>query len=199
MCIGDIMRKHKDVIGKKYGRLTVINEYKKGSKYICDCKCDCGNTVSVQKSNLLFGHTKSCGCLQKNDKYDNLIGKKFGKLTVVRELDIIDKNGHHNYLCHCDCGKYVEVLGVNLLYNQTTSCGCYRKVRQLCSKINSNNVSGVKGVYFDNRMNKWAAKLTINRKTYKSYFNNFNDAVRERQRLEEIYHKPVIENGQKKN
>ena len=43
-------------IGKRYGRLTVINidESKKGGRqgYYYICKCDCGNTVSV-RGNIL--------------------------------------------------------------------------------------------------------------------------------------------------
>ena len=29
------------------------------------CQCDCGNIVSVLSTNLKKGHTKSCGCLNK--------------------------------------------------------------------------------------------------------------------------------------
>ena len=29
------------------------------------CKCDCGNVVSVQYSNIKSGATKSCGCLNR--------------------------------------------------------------------------------------------------------------------------------------
>lgn len=57
--------------GMKFGRLTVISvdeDSKKGKpissyKYICECSC--GNITSVSKSSLLYGSTKSCGCLQK--------------------------------------------------------------------------------------------------------------------------------------
>lgn len=62
-----------DLTGKRFGRLTVkqsdgIIEYKCGTKkekWLC--KCDCGREVSVLSSDLKTGHTKSCGCLQKED------------------------------------------------------------------------------------------------------------------------------------
>lgn len=39
----------------------------KGGSVIWKCKCDCGNPdyVYVASNNLRSGHTKSCGCLQK--------------------------------------------------------------------------------------------------------------------------------------
>lgn len=30
------------------------------------CVCDCGNEVIISKSNLLSGHTQSCGCMRKD-------------------------------------------------------------------------------------------------------------------------------------
>jgi hypothetical protein len=53
-----------DCIGKKYGRLTVqtkdLTNLKNGTKLVC--QCECGNIVSVAKSNL-GTKTFSCGCL----------------------------------------------------------------------------------------------------------------------------------------
>jgi hypothetical protein len=63
--------KLKDLSGMKFGRLTVINLYKKqisekNHHSSWACKCDCGNedTVIVESYNLQSGNTKSCGCLQ---------------------------------------------------------------------------------------------------------------------------------------
>lgn len=62
-------RKRIDVneyIGNKYGRLTVV-EYlgviNGNSKVLC--RCECGNERSVRVAELKNGHTKSCGCFQK--------------------------------------------------------------------------------------------------------------------------------------
>ena len=52
--------------GKKFGRLTIIEEKRNEKNHIYYiCKCDCGNIKSVNKSNLISGRTKSCGCYQK--------------------------------------------------------------------------------------------------------------------------------------
>lgn len=52
-----------DIIGKKYGKLTVIK--KLGNEGMWECECECGNKVNVYSSALYNGLTKSCGCLKK--------------------------------------------------------------------------------------------------------------------------------------
>lgn len=53
-------------IGKTFGRLTVLSEWRDGRIVYCTCKCICGNIVySVYRSNLVKYHTQSCGCLNK--------------------------------------------------------------------------------------------------------------------------------------
>lgn len=54
-----------DIIGRKYGRLTVVDCYKvDNKKWICKCDCDCGNKTEVLKYNIMQGKVKSCGCLR---------------------------------------------------------------------------------------------------------------------------------------
>lgn len=54
-----------NIIGNKYGRLTVLSENgKKGKNILWLCKCDCGNEINAISYNLKNGHTKSCGCLR---------------------------------------------------------------------------------------------------------------------------------------
>jgi hypothetical protein len=55
--------------GRSFGRLTCIcrvdppeSVVNSGNKYYL-CQCSCGNEVVVPLSDLLSGHTKSCGCL----------------------------------------------------------------------------------------------------------------------------------------
>jgi len=51
-----------NLVGKKFGRLTVTHHF---DKYYWSCLCSCGNTGNVLDSNLRTGKTKSCGCLNK--------------------------------------------------------------------------------------------------------------------------------------
>lgn len=55
----------------------------------------------------------------------DLIGRKFGRLTVVgREKN--DKNNRTRWICHCDCGTEKIIYGDSLRAGRTKSCGCYR-------------------------------------------------------------------------
>lgn len=53
--------------GDKFNRLTVVEySYTNKQRRKCFiCKCDCGNTATIQSNNLKSGHTKSCGCFAR--------------------------------------------------------------------------------------------------------------------------------------
>lgn len=55
-----------DISGRKIGRLTVVcRVVAKNKRTMWLCKCDCGNETVVDGYNLKTGHTRSCGCLQR--------------------------------------------------------------------------------------------------------------------------------------
>lgn len=56
-------------------------------------------------------------------KFKDLTGQRFGRLTVLYRLHNCHKKRVH-WLCHCDCGKLVEVQSGHLLSSHTKSCGC---------------------------------------------------------------------------
>lgn len=71
---------------------------------------------------------------------EDLTGKKFGRLTVV-SFSHMNKNHKSCYLCQCDCGKYVTVIGNNLKKGTSKSCGCLniekiiqRNTKHSCSR-----------------------------------------------------------------
>jgi hypothetical protein len=68
-----------DILGNKYGRLTVLarDGINHVGKALWLCQCDCGNKKIVVGYDLRSGHTKSCGCLNK-EHFGNL-NKKHGK------------------------------------------------------------------------------------------------------------------------
>lgn len=79
-------------IGKKFGRLTVIEYYGK-AKDKCSlwlCSCECGGTKVARSSNLKKGFTLSCGCLQKEYR-ENFNNHKKGKITIETRLHRIWK------------------------------------------------------------------------------------------------------------
>ncbi|MBQ0014768.1 MAG: hypothetical protein KBS82_05550 [Oscillospiraceae bacterium] len=127
------MKKPIDLIGCKFGRLTVLEKAEKSkdgrSQWLC--KCDCGNERIVLEKSLKNGHTKSCGCLNKEinsmRSFKDHTGERFGRLTVVsRAEDYIAPSGKHHvrWLCECDCGNSVIVDVSSLVRGHTKSCGC---------------------------------------------------------------------------
>lgn len=59
----------KDLTGKRFGRLTVLERMEDGdrrAKWLC--KCDCGRIKIVASTNLIQGNTVSCGCLNRENQ-----------------------------------------------------------------------------------------------------------------------------------
>lgn len=55
-----------DLSGQRFGRLLVhCRSPAKAVRVKWACRCDCGNTVSVEGQHLRDGTASSCGCLQK--------------------------------------------------------------------------------------------------------------------------------------
>lgn len=57
------MRKLKNRVGERFGRLTVLDLYRENNVTRAECICDCGNPAVIRTADLTNGHTKSCGCL----------------------------------------------------------------------------------------------------------------------------------------
>ena len=82
-----------EMIGKTFGRLTVVNELptraKCGQK-LYRCRCTCGGwSPAVRGRSLRTGETKSCGCINRE------MAAKMGKSGVVHGLS--DKSGNSHY------------------------------------------------------------------------------------------------------
>ena len=129
------MGRYKDLTGKRFGKLIATfdtGEKTNGKNIIWHCVCDCGNELNVREGDLVNHHTQSCGCYKKERTKDirsiNLVGKRFGRLTVQNEVKE-RKNGHIVWHCLCNCGNDVDVIGYGLTSGETQSCGCYQKQR----------------------------------------------------------------------
>lgn len=134
-------------IGDQLGELTIIDkkvDENNQIKYLC--KCSCGTELLLTGTQL-HGR-KTCGNhFDKND----IIGKKFGKLTVLSATDLII--GHNRmYECQCDCGTKIHVSRNNLISGHTQSCGCIRsRGEEYISKLlKENNINFEKNKTFPN-------------------------------------------------
>lgn len=62
-------------------------------------------------------------------KAEELCGKKFGRLTVVKRCEnYVSPKGvtRSNWLCKCDCGNELKVTADKLKSGNTKSCGCLK-------------------------------------------------------------------------
>lgn len=124
-------RKLIDLTGRRFGRLLVIERAPKnwyGNSVGWKCDCDCGVSRIVMSGNLRSGATKSCGgCGVKQTRIIDLVGRRFGKLTVIRRAANNSRSRRRpRWDCLCDCGKTTNVDGGRLHQGATKSCGCYR-------------------------------------------------------------------------
>ena len=56
----------------------------------------------------------------------NLLGTKFGRLTVI-ERNGSTKQGNAIWICKCECGNELSVNSSYLITGTTRSCGCLKK------------------------------------------------------------------------
>jgi hypothetical protein len=57
-------------------------------------------------------------------KPNDIIGRRFGMLTVLSYDHSFNRNTY--WLCKCDCGNTKVVKRGSLMGDDTVSCGCYR-------------------------------------------------------------------------
>jgi hypothetical protein len=57
----------KNLLGRKFGRLTVVEHRGLGKQHENRwlCRCECGKETIVVGKSLISGNTRSCGCLYK--------------------------------------------------------------------------------------------------------------------------------------
>lgn len=103
-----------NLIGNKYGRLTVVgmNPERRHGKVRWDCECSCGNRVTVYGRVLKGGTGKSCGCLARElSKKRCTKHKHYGTPTYVSWQNVVQRttNSHHkDYARYGARGIYVD-------------------------------------------------------------------------------------------
>lgn len=129
--------------GHRVGSLTYVKEGKKktipcGQKLrTVVCKCDCGTIKSFLFVHFSRGRCLSCGkCdFRKRVLGENVIGKKYGTLTVINELPPLKVNNRTFRMVQvkCDCGVIKE--GRLSKIKITKSCGCLSVESLIASRI----------------------------------------------------------------
>lgn len=117
---------YKNLTGQRFGNLVALEPTDKrvGSRIVWKCQCDCGNTAYADIDALCKGDTKGCGCLRTIE--NKLLGKRFGRLLVIKRTERKSNDGCYYYICECVCSKKTEILGTSIIKGRSRSCGCLR-------------------------------------------------------------------------
>ena len=78
-----------------------------------------------------------------------LTGQKFGRLTVLQELETV--NLESRWLCKCECGNQIESVGWHLTKGLVKSCGCLvsHGEEKISLMLKENNIEFVQQKTFD--------------------------------------------------
>lgn len=165
------------------------------------------NSYALRKKNQ-----QSCGCAKIKD----IIGQRFGHLIVLKRSDqyvMLSDRKKYLWECRCDCGATVYRLSEKLKQGIQCACKtCMGKAAAIAmtenagfvegtqlsklstTKANANSSSGVRGVFFNRRSGKWRATLKFQGLDhYLGEYIKIEDAIKARQRAEELFYTPVLE------
>lgn len=140
------MTKIDNLIGKRFGKLVVIEELpcKLDFNTKWKVRCDCGKEIIRTGHTLVYGNSTHCGCVRKKkltkhtyDKgtpggknFKDETGNIYGRLTVLRPTQQ-NKKREWYWECRCSCGNLTEVRGSHLRKGSVISCGCYKREKQI--------------------------------------------------------------------
>lgn len=110
-----------EILGKRFGRLTVLeyshSEGKNGMHVVYRCICDCGNKKNIRRSALICNRTKSCGCLKKKIVYGFGIND-YNDLVKIGEKHIESYKNWRSMIerCYSDrwLAKYPTYIGCSV-------------------------------------------------------------------------------------
>ena len=144
---------------------------------------------------------------------------RFGKLIVLKKAT---RKGYVTCRCDCGNIVNIRTNSLTMTKNPTRSCGCLQKAvaketgtrtiarnsaRQIATNVHfntnfqvienptppKNNVSGCKGVWWDNRRGQWQAYISLHGKRHNlGRFHKYEDAVKARRAAEEELFTPLI-------
>ena len=119
----------KEIDGMKFGRLTVMETLWNESPVKVKCRCDCGATGIYIKSDVMQGHTQSCGCLQIERTSEANFVDQSDKISDfgVKIISKAEQNNKGQWLWNCQCGycgAIFKELPARVMNNHVRSCGC---------------------------------------------------------------------------
>jgi predicted transcriptional regulator len=125
--------------GMVFGRLTLIQEEKRGVKNFWKMKCQCGNDQYYRTDYIsqmkCLGRKFECEECKYKRRFPCLNDKIYGRLSVIKEVP--SKTKKRMWLVRCECGveKEIQTSSLTSKSKGTKSCGC------LSRKLNSKGVN----------------------------------------------------------
>lgn len=139
--------------------------------------------------------------------HQNLVGKRFGQLTVLKDSGQRGQNNAVMWECLCDCGKHSFVTTGSLNSGQTKSCGhpslkaLHKAVAKhvaetpgtnyalLNGKKPVTNTSGEKNIsiVYRNGRKRYRVAVTYKKKQHNALCDTMEEAIAIREDLREIY------------
>lgn len=204
-----------NLVGRIFGHLTVL---KQADDYVSPkgrhwdrwlCQCDCGKQKEINASSLLRGISTSCGHVAPvpKTKHTELVGKKFGELTVLEDDGTRRQHGVA-WKCRCSCGNIAHVRTTALTSGTITSCGHesrknVEKMRLemlanspdgtnlslIGQKPYTNNKTGERNISYTRRkgVTKYEVKVQYKGKVYGSVRSTLAEAIQLREELRTKY------------
>jgi len=133
----------KDLTGKTFGRLKIINrvENDKGgrARWLCECQCSNKTNKILAGKQLLNGDVISCGCINQEKRDNKLIGKTFGRWSVLERDKKSEDRAKWICKCSCDLKTIRSVREENLVSGISQSCGCLNREISIQSAHNPIN------------------------------------------------------------
>lgn len=164
------------VFGKWLVKEQCIRNEKGERKWLC--RCQCGTERYVLERSLLFGGSRSCGCMACKHASEacgyDLLGQCFGALTVVDRAEKRPGDRALRWKCRCTCGKIVEYASTLLVTGKKTSCGCRTEGRCAWADITGRTFGWLTALYpLDKRDNSggviWRCRCACGQETDASY------------------------------
>ena len=196
-----------DLSGQRFGSLVVGKETRLRGYVAYECVCDCDNSATVRRVDLLSGKKTQCMLFDHS-----MIGDRFGKL-VVKGYAGTDNGRGAVMRCECDCGGVCEIPAHQLKRGNNLSCGCGEDANRAANmrahfdrvhvdgtnldaissnRLRPDNTSGVRGVAMT-KSGRWRAYISFKREQRSlGTFDTLEEAAGARKDAErELFH-PVL-------
>ena len=128
------MMKPLNLRGRRFGSLRALSPTEPDERYKGKrgrwwlCLCDCGRLCkqSASRISYLQKHleVRAINCGGCSGVKDDLTGRIFGRLNVLKLVSQDPDGLKRLWLCRCVCGGEVTVVDRHLLKDKRTTCGC---------------------------------------------------------------------------